>query len=52
MQNKVAQNLQREVIDGSNESFKHPNENFHPDAQKGSPLQKSFGKDDVKAVYF
>ena len=36
-----------EVVDGSNESLYHANEEFDPNLCTGVPLQKSFEKVDV-----
>ena len=37
-----------EVVDGSNESLYHANEEFDPNLCTGVPLQKSFEKVDVR----
>ena len=42
-----SESTRTEVVDGSNESLGHPDEELHPHLRKYSPLQKNFKKSSV-----
>ena len=48
-----SESTRTEVVDGSNESLGHPDEELHPHLRKYSPLQKNFKKSSVPGhIYY